>query len=207
MCSLAKPSDQRGMVQCRMPTNKTAADCGDHWELNTANWKPGRHWEATRGQAFPQLYALQFAVDNPAAQPFARLDPRAPNVMEQSLPDFERAFERWRQVAGMVLAPSGFILVYCVTGSHLEPEGRSLAAILAAVAVLWVTEALPLPVTAILGACLSVHVGRSRRQDGIRAVRGPHCLSVHRHVHPGPCHDAALSGPASGLGRACRFAG
>jgi sodium-dependent dicarboxylate transporter 2/3/5 len=71
----------------------------------------------------------------------------------------EERFERWRRKAGAVLAPAAFFLVDWLAGESLSTEGRRLSGILAAVAVLWMTETLPLPVTAILGACLCVLLG------------------------------------------------
>jgi solute carrier family 13 (sodium-dependent dicarboxylate transporter), member 2/3/5 len=71
----------------------------------------------------------------------------------------EERFERWRRKAGAVLAPLAFFVVYWLVGENLTPQGRRLAGVLAAVAVLWMTETLPLPVTAILGACLCVLLG------------------------------------------------
>lgn len=78
----------------------------------------------------------------------------------------EERFELWRRRAGVVLAPVAFALAWWlggggggVGGGGLSPEGRTLAAILAAVGVLWVTETVPLPVTALLGACLCVILG------------------------------------------------
>jgi sodium-dependent dicarboxylate transporter 2/3/5 len=70
----------------------------------------------------------------------------------------EQLFERWRKRAGIVLAPAIFALVFATT-DQMKPEGRHLAAVLAAVAVLWTCETLPLPVTALLGAALCVLLG------------------------------------------------
>src|SRR5687768_12113295 len=76
------------------------------------------------------------------------------------LSDAEQRFERWRKTAGAILSPIAFVLVYlALTSSTLSPQGRRLSAILASVAVLWITEALPLPVTALLGAALCVVLG------------------------------------------------
>jgi sodium-dependent dicarboxylate transporter 2/3/5 len=71
----------------------------------------------------------------------------------------EAAFERRRRAAGAFLAPAAFALLYLLTAGRLTPEGQMLAAILGAVVALWVTEALPLPVTALVGAILSVVLG------------------------------------------------
>ena len=58
-----------------------------------------------------------------------------------------------------MLAPAAFAVVFLLYAGRLTPEGQTLAAVLAAVMVLWVTEALPLPVTALAGAILCVVLG------------------------------------------------
>src|SRR5687768_5689537 len=68
----------------------------------------------------------------------------------------EIAFERVRKKIGVVLAPAIFIGLLLLPMEGLKPEAHRLAAILAAVVVLWVTEALPMPVTALLGAAMAV---------------------------------------------------
>src|SRR5688572_5774193 len=57
---------------------------------------------------------------------------------------------------GATLATAAFLLFLLLPLGGLTPEAHRLAAVLAAVVVLWVTEALPLPVTALLGAALCV---------------------------------------------------
>jgi sodium-dependent dicarboxylate transporter 2/3/5 len=71
----------------------------------------------------------------------------------------EAHFERWRKTAGVLLAPVAFLLAYSLCDGDLTTQGQRLAGILAAVAVLWMTETLALPVTALLGACLCVVLG------------------------------------------------
>ena len=68
----------------------------------------------------------------------------------------EIAFERIRKKIGVVLAPAIFLLILFLPMEGLRPEAHRLAAILAAVVVLWVSEALPMPVTALLGASMAV---------------------------------------------------
>ena len=60
---------------------------------------------------------------------------------------------------GAVLAPTVFVALLVLPLPALSPEAHRLAAVMAGVIVLWVTEALPLPVTALLGAALSVVLG------------------------------------------------
>ena len=65
---------------------------------------------------------------------------------------------------GAVLAPAVFLLFLILPLEGLSPPAHRLAAVLVAVVVLWVTEALPLPVTALLGAsaCVLLEVAPAR---------------------------------------------
>ncbi len=67
----------------------------------------------------------------------------------------EERFNRRRRTAGLALAPILFLSVWLLP-LDLAPEAHRLAAILTAVVVLWVSEALPMPVTAMLGPVLAV---------------------------------------------------
>jgi solute carrier family 13 (sodium-dependent dicarboxylate transporter), member 2/3/5 len=60
---------------------------------------------------------------------------------------------------GAVLGPAVFLLLLALPIPGLPPAAHRLAAVLGAVVVLWVTEALPLPVTALLGAAVCVVLG------------------------------------------------
>lgn len=68
----------------------------------------------------------------------------------------EERFERIRQRAGFIVAPLVFIALLLAPLDGLKPEAHRLAAVMAAVVVLWITEALPMPVTALLGAAACV---------------------------------------------------
>ncbi|HEY9505914.1 MAG TPA: DASS family sodium-coupled anion symporter [Gemmatimonadales bacterium] len=61
-----------------------------------------------------------------------------------------------RRALGSFLAPAAFLALLALPLPGLAPEAHRLAAVMAAVIVLWVTEALPLPVTALLGASAAV---------------------------------------------------
>src|SRR5215213_406223 len=80
---------------------------------------------------------------------------RTVEAVEQ-ISEAEARFERWRRAAGFVLAPAAFVALLLLPLAGLKPEAHRLAAVMAAVVVLWVTEALPLPVTALLGAAACV---------------------------------------------------
>ncbi|MDX6269526.1 MAG: solute carrier family 13 (sodium-dependent dicarboxylate transporter), er 2/3/5 [Acidobacteriota bacterium] len=85
------------------------------------------------------------------------------NVVEQ-ITEGEARFERVRRAAGFVLAPAVFILLLLLPLPALKPEAHRLAAVMAAVVILWVTEALPLPATALAGAaaCVVLRVAPAR---------------------------------------------
>ena len=76
----------------------------------------------------------------------------APEVVSEG----ESRFDAWRNRAGLFLAPLAFMLVWLTPMPGLKPEAHSLAAVIAAVIILWICESLPMPVTALIGAALCV---------------------------------------------------
>ncbi len=68
----------------------------------------------------------------------------------------EERFERLRQRVGLALAPLLFLILLWLPIPALKPEAHRLAAVMAAVIVLWISEALPMPVTALMGAAACV---------------------------------------------------
>ncbi len=72
--------------------------------------------------------------------------------------DLEKRFEHWRARVGFVLAPLLFLLVlfWDFDSLHGKLTAHRLAAVMAAVVTLWITEALPMPLTALLGASVCV---------------------------------------------------
>lgn len=67
----------------------------------------------------------------------------------------EELFNRRRRTWGLALAPLLFVIVWLLP-LQVEPPAQRMAAILAMVVVLWVSEALPMAVTALLGPMLAV---------------------------------------------------
>ena len=65
-------------------------------------------------------------------------------------------FDAARRRVGLVLGPAVCVLLLVLPIEVLTPEGQRLAAVTALVMVFWTTEALPLPVTALLGPALAV---------------------------------------------------
>jgi sodium-dependent dicarboxylate transporter 2/3/5 len=85
-------------------------------------------------------------------------------VITEKLSDAEERFERARKSVGLIAAPIVFVVMLLIPMPALEPEAHRLAAIMATVIVLWLTEALPLPVTAMAGAaaCVVLRVGEAK---------------------------------------------
>ncbi|MFN2413660.1 MAG: DASS family sodium-coupled anion symporter [Pyrinomonadaceae bacterium] len=85
-------------------------------------------------------------------------------VAVERITEAEARFERWRRAAGFVVAPAVFVTLLLLPLPGLKPEAHRLAAVMASVVVLWITEALPLPATALLGAaaCVVLRVAPAR---------------------------------------------
>jgi sodium-dependent dicarboxylate transporter 2/3/5 len=66
--------------------------------------------------------------------------------------------DRARRTTGLFLGPALFLLTLAAPSS-LDPEAHRLAAVFALVVVFWVTEAIPLAATALLGPALAVPLG------------------------------------------------
>jgi sodium-dependent dicarboxylate transporter 2/3/5 len=96
---------------------------------------------------------------------------RTPDIHERLSPAEER-FERYRRLLGLILTPLAFFVTYSLT-SGLSPQGRRLSAILVSVAVLWITELIPLPVTALLGALLCIILGVAPIKTVLRPFADP----------------------------------
>jgi sodium-dependent dicarboxylate transporter 2/3/5 len=71
----------------------------------------------------------------------------------------EESFNRRRRTAGLFLGPAIFALLLVLPMGGLSTAAHRLAAVLALVVVLWITEALPLAVTALVGPVLAILLG------------------------------------------------
>ena len=81
-------------------------------------------------------------------------------------------FNRRRRTVGLFLAPAVFLIVlFAPLGLPLA--AHRMAAVMALVITLWLTEALPLAITAILGPCLAVVLGISSGRDALAPFADP----------------------------------
>ena len=70
----------------------------------------------------------------------------------------EEQFNRRRRTLGLVVAPAVFLALLLLP-LPLPPAAHRMAAVMSLVVVCWVTEALPMAVTAMLGPVLAVVLG------------------------------------------------
>jgi sodium-dependent dicarboxylate transporter 2/3/5 len=83
---------------------------------------------------------------------------------EQKLSPKEERFERARRTTGLFLAPA-VILIFLLLPLDMDPTQHRLAAVLLGVIVLWITEAVPIPVGGLIGIVLIVVIGVGNADD------------------------------------------
>ena len=76
----------------------------------------------------------------------------------------EQRFERARQTLGLFIGPLAFLVMYFAP-LPLEPAQQTLAAILTFTIIYWLSEAVPIPVTAILALAMCVVFGVASSDD------------------------------------------
>ncbi len=79
-----------------------------------------------------------------------------------------------KRLTGFVLAPVVFVLLLLFPVPGLKPQAAHLAAVIAAVVVLWITEAIPLAATALLGSALAAVLG----VDSIGRILAPYANKI-----------------------------
>jgi sodium-dependent dicarboxylate transporter 2/3/5 len=77
----------------------------------------------------------------------------------ERLSEAELRFEKRRRTVGLVLGPLAFLALMIVPPAGLAPSAARLTAVLAWVLIWWITEAVPIPITALLGPGLGVACG------------------------------------------------
>ena len=82
-------------------------------------------------------------------------------------------FDEVRRRIGLLLGPALFIAVLLIPFPTLPPAAHRLAAVMSLVIVLWVTEAIPIPVTALLGPTLAVMLGVAPVRDAFAPMADP----------------------------------
>ena len=87
--------------------------------------------------------------------------------------DTQSHFDATRRRVGLVLGPAVFLLVLAMPFEQLTPEAHRLAAVISLVIVFWTTEALPLPVTSLLGPSLAIMMQVAPVRDALAPFANP----------------------------------
>jgi len=90
----------------------------------------------------------------------------------EKLSETEEGFDLWRRRTGLLVGPAAALILYVLLPG-LPPEQRRLAAVLTFVIVYWVTEAIPIPATALLGPALCVLLGVGEAREVFRHFGDP----------------------------------
>lgn len=87
--------------------------------------------------------------------------------------DAEARFEFWRRRLGLIAAPFVFLVLWIIPISGLNEPAHRLLAVFGLVITLWLTEAIPLAVTALLGPALCVVCGVSGEREIFKSFGNP----------------------------------
>ncbi len=92
--------------------------------------------------------------------------------MREVLSPTEERFDLLRRRAGLVLTPLVFAVLW-VAPLSLDPRAHRLAAVMGAVVVLWLTEAIPMAMTAFLGVAAAVVLGVAPASEAFAPFADP----------------------------------
>jgi sodium-dependent dicarboxylate transporter 2/3/5 len=85
----------------------------------------------------------------------------------------EEQFNRRRRTIGTLLAPVVFFGLWLMPMGNLDPRAQTMAAIMALVIVLWLSEALPIAVTAMFGPLLAIVLGVAPAEQALAPFSDP----------------------------------
>jgi len=85
----------------------------------------------------------------------------------------EEQFNRRRRTAGLFLAPAVFLILLFAPLGDIPVAAHRMAAVMGLVITLWLTEALPLAITAMLGPCVAVMLGVTTGRQALAPFADP----------------------------------
>ena len=85
----------------------------------------------------------------------------------------EERFEHWRRTIGFFVGPVVFLLLWFAPLPGLSQEAHRLSAVVSLVVVWWISEAIPIPITALIGSALTVVCGIATAQDAFAPFANP----------------------------------
>ena len=76
--------------------------------------------------------------------------------VKATLTPAEERFERFRNTIGLFLGPIVALIIFLIPMPGLSPKAHALAAVIGWIVTWWVTEPIPIPMSALIGAVLCV---------------------------------------------------
>ncbi|MGH7274494.1 MAG: SLC13 family permease [Nitrospiria bacterium] len=101
------------------------------------------------------------------------IDPSEHQEPQEVLSEAEIRFETWRRTIGWFLGPIVALIIYVLPLPALSPEAHLMATILGGVVVYWMTEPIPIPVTALLGPALCAITGLASPKEVFASFAHP----------------------------------
>ncbi len=92
---------------------------------------------------------------------------------EGAVSAIEDKFDRWRRRLGLLLAPAVFAALWFIPVHGLGQDAHRLLAVFGLVIWLWLTEAIPLAMTALAGPALCVLFGVCSEKEAFRGFGNP----------------------------------
>ena len=98
-------------------------------------------------------------------------------MTEQDIPtgqfsEEEKVFDRWRRRIGFFAGPIIAMVLYLLP-LPLSPEAHKMAAIMAGTIIYWMTEPIPIPITAMLAPMLAIFLGLSPAKELLASFGHP----------------------------------
>jgi sodium-dependent dicarboxylate transporter 2/3/5 len=97
---------------------------------------------------------------------------KAPTVKEEKTSQ-DSSFDRKRRIIGAIFGPICALLVWFTPIEGLTPEAHKLLAIMTLVAMWWITEPIPIPVTSLVGPTLCVVLDVVKMKEAFAAFANP----------------------------------
>ncbi len=97
---------------------------------------------------------------------------KIPEVVEETVTQ-DSSFDRRRRIIGAICGPICALLVWFADIEGLTPEAHGLLSIVTLVALWWITEPIPIPVTSLVGPTLCVVLGVVKMKDAFAAFANP----------------------------------
>lgn len=83
------------------------------------------------------------------------------------------SLDSMRRLSGLIGAPVLALIVYFIPIAGLESQAHTLLAVMTLVCLWWITEPIPIPITALLGSSLAVVLGVAGVSDAFASFANP----------------------------------